>query len=159
VSNKKKARRNVNKRPAGAKHSRLFARNPHGFRKREYPRELERGLFTVLLDDSHGKHVAQVWASTPGSAASMMAPWAKSRLRRARRHEEVPVELLGWNDTTAEELSKETGIPVDEIDPGCLGSELCHVWEAEQDSEENTATLCVIETIAYDQGIIDDPWC
>ena len=158
MSRSKTARIKVKKK-APVRRSSLFVRNPHSFRKREYPRDLERGLFTVLLDDSQGQHIAQVWASTPGSAASMMAPCAKLRLHWARRHEEVPVELLGWDDATAEEISQETGIPVDEIDPGCFGRELSHVWFAEHETEGKPSTIYVIETIACDQGITDEKWC
>ena len=68
------------------------------------------------------------------------------------------MELLGWDETTAEDLSRETGIPVDDIDPGCLGSELEHVWVAEHEDDGRTSTLCVIETISAGQGIVDEPW-
>ena len=129
-----------------------------GFRRREVPPDLVRGLFTLLIDDEQGHHICQVWASTPGSAASMMAPWAKGRLRRARRHEEVPVELVGWDfPETAAELSKTSGIPEDELDQGCLGFELLHVWLAEHEVEGKTSSLYVIETIHDDQGITDEP--
>lgn len=123
-----------------------------GFRKRDYPPDLQRGLFTLFLDDEEGQHVSQVWASTPGGAAALMAPWSEGRLRRAHPPVEVPVELVGWDaPETPAELSERSGIAEDELDPGCLfGTELNNVWQAEHKANGRTATLFVIETVYLD---------
>ena len=131
---------------------------PSTFRKRKAPDNLQRGLFTLFLDDEEGQHVSQVWASKPSAAASMMAPWSASRLRRAEGAEEVPVELVGWDfPSSREELAEASGVPAEELDEGCIGMELVHVWVAEHESDGRKSSLYVIETIGFDQGIGDEP--
>ena len=112
----------------------------------------------MFLDDGDTLYITQVWASTPGSAASMVAPWAKGRLRRAQCREEVPVELVGWGgDETPADVSEATGIPEDELDPGCeFGIELIHAWVAQEHPDGQGSTLYLVETVAWDQSMESD---
>jgi len=140
-----------------------------GFRRHEIPPSTPRGLFTVFLDEEGQSiqpgemqpgqmQIGQVWASSPASAASLMAPWAKDRLRRARKASEVPVELMGWDDSPGPaELSEKSGIPENDLDAGLTyGTELCNVWVAEHTKEGREQSLYIIETIPMGSSIEPD---
>jgi len=153
----------------GRSRARKRQRRRKSFNKHEISPDVPRGLFTLFIEDGKGQGVAQVWASTPKSAASLMAPWAKDRLRRARKHAEVPVELVGWDHSPSPAaLSIRTDIPEEDLDPGLTyGTELTHVWLAEREMEtedesgriaKKTWSLYVIETIPYDFGLVDEEW-